>query len=203
MRAHTSVAMVAEVDATAALLAEVAKPERALDAIARHVRTLEAEPLPATAGKWKRALGVDWRLEYAADEAAVAPFLSGPSPGPFAVVEGVLHRFKSAGEFASIEVKRNFGPFGGNSKVQLCGRWSLDGDRVRWKASYMINAQSREVDPPSSAGMNEGRVTHVSSNLLLLRVPADSADGLLVFSKVKLKDALEELKVDADDILVV
>ena len=197
------------------LLAEVAKTERSLTVIASLVKMLEEESeLPSTAGKQKRALAGSWKVEYASNEAAIAPFLTGPA-GPFEVVEGVVHCIKESGEFSSIEVKRRVGPFG-NSKQTLGGRWSLvapdsggigsraDGKprmQMRWKASYMIDARGREVDPPRSAGVHEARVAHASPQLLLLRIPPDSTDaaGLLVFSKVTLKAALEDLKVAEDE----
>lgn len=197
------------------LLEEVAKPERSLTTIAELVKTLEDAGLPPTAGKQKKALVGDWRVEYASDDAVIAPFLTGPL-GPFTVLEGVIHSVKETGEFNSIEVKRRLGPFG-NSKQTLGGRWSITSPAkekrgavvgkaerggaadvtTRWKASYLIDSSGRERDAPSSSEVNEARVAHASSRLLLLRIPADSIGeaGLLVFSKVQLKKVLDEFNV--------
>jgi len=184
----------------AALLAEVQKTERSLDIIAQSARTLENVELPRTAGKLKRALAASWLLEYASDEAALAPFLTGRS-GPFTVVEGIVHTFEQEGDFSSIEVTRRIGPFG-NSKNSLCGRWSVKNGYIRWKASYMLDSNGRERDPPKDAKVNEARVTYVSSQLLLLRNSSDTSagdDGLLVFSRVNLEKTLDELRVSEVD----
>ena len=107
--------------AATALLAEVAKSERSLAAIARHVATLEAAPPPSKAGALKKALQGDWKLTFASDEAAVAPFTSGAASGPFTVLEEVYHRLLTGDMVQSIEIVRRIGPFG-NSARALCGR---------------------------------------------------------------------------------
>lgn len=187
----------AETAATKQLLDEVAKPERSLDTISGLVRTLEDMPMVEKASKLKRALAADWKLEYASDADAVQPFLTGPE-SPFAVVEGIVHRWKANGEFETIEVRRKLGPFG-NSKAVLCGRFSVDGDSIRWRAAYMLDPRSREVPVPSGAGTGDMRVSYISPLLLLLR-PATDDTRLLLFARVeKLKSALDELRVSDDD----
>merc|ERR1719331_923756 len=118
----------ADADAAAAanaLLEEVKKErDRSIETIESLVRKLEESELPKK-GKLKRAVTTTWRLDYASDDAAIAPFLTGPA-GPLAVLEGVVHTMKPSGDFSSVEVKRPFGPFG-NSKAELCGKWSLSG----------------------------------------------------------------------------
>ena len=187
----------AEVTATKQLLDEISKPERSLDTISRLVQTLENVPLIEKASKLKRALAADWKLEYASDADAVQPFLTGPE-SPFAVVEGIVHRWKSNGEFQTIEVRRKLGPFG-NSKQMLCGKFSVNGDSIRWRATYILDARSREVPVPSGWGTANMRVSYISPLLLLLRPSADSS-RLLLFARVEnLKSALEELRVSDED----
>ena len=183
--------------AAAALLEEVAKEERSLSTIASLVSTLEAEPMVDKATKLKRALQADWKIEYASDSAAIQPFVTGPE-NPFAVTEGIVHRFKKTGEFETIEVRRKLGPFG-NSKATLNGKYSFEKGALRWRASYALDARSRELPPPKGAGVAEMRVTHVSPSLLLLRPTADES-SLLIFARVeKLKEWLDELRVPDEE----
>lgn len=199
----------AESKATAAaLLAEVVKDDRNLDTITALVRTLEEGFTFSTQGKLKRLLATTWRIDYASDEAALEPFLAGmvrQTPlGPLDVLEGVIPTFKVTGEFNFFEVTRPLGPFG-NAKASLCGRWSITKDVLRWRASYMIDARGREKDVEKKMDV-EARVSFVSPEAMILRTspaPETAAGaedrGLLVFARVPLKGALEELKVYTDE----
>ena len=119
-------AAAASADTTAAasqLLAEVAKEQRSLPAIASLVATLEAAPPPP---KLKKAVLGDWKLTFASDEAAVGPFTTGAADGKFVVLEEVLARMADGSKptITSVEVIRRIGPFG-NSASSLNGFWSL------------------------------------------------------------------------------
>jgi hypothetical protein len=197
----------AESKATAAaLLAEVVKDDRNLDTITALVRTLEEGFTFSTQGKLKRLLATTWRIDYASDEAALEPFLAGMvGKGPLPTfLEGVIPTFKATGEFNFFEVTRPLGPFG-NAKASLCGRWSITKDVLRWRASYIIDARGREKDVEKKMDV-EARVSFVSPEALILRTapaPENAAGaedrGLLVFARVPLKGALEELKVYTDE----
>ena len=85
------------------ILAEIAKEERSLEAIASALSVLEAAP-PL---KLKRAVAGDWKLVFASDAAAVEPFSVGTASGPFVVLEDIYHRMQTTGNTVqSIEGER-------------------------------------------------------------------------------------------------
>lgn len=77
------------------LLDEIAKEQRTMATVSSAIATLESAPSPT---KLKRAVVGDWKLVYASDESAVAPFAVGASSGPFVVLEDIFHRFQSSGD---------------------------------------------------------------------------------------------------------
>ena len=194
--------------ARTALLAEVAREERSLPSVAASLTKLEADFEAMPAKKRARALQGDWKLVFASDEAAVAPFTTGSASGPFAVLEDVYLRLSSS-DLQAIEVVRKVGPFG-NAAQSLHGRWSVtaggegEGDVLSWRTMFMVNERSREVDPPKDMPTaNEARVTHVSSELLVVR-RADDASSYVIwtrFDKGELKKALDDASVESEMIL--
>ncbi len=193
--------------ATEARLLELVRQDerdlRTLDSMLAELGPAAGEPPPRTN---KKLIVGDWSLEYASDERAVAPFSTGLGTGPFAVVEGVVQRFrKSDSRCETLEVVRRFGPFG-NAKSALCGRWSLgaDGGSVRWRAQYAIDERGREQGVDGAAA-NEARIAHASKALLVLRMAAggggEAAGGLCIFSRLaSLKRALNEWNVADEEV---
>jgi len=213
-----------ESKAQAALLEEVAKPQRSLSAITAHVATLEAVEQPT---KIKKAVLGDWKLTFASEEAAVRPFTTGAANGPFAVLEEAFCRLLVGDVVQIIEVVRRIGPFG-NSAVSLNGKWSLAGDKgsakrkggggmaassetddaeasaaISWRTTYMINERGREVDPPKDVpASHDATVTHISPELMVLRF----GSSFCVFTKMEKGAIKKSLDSDysvfgADDIL--
>lgn len=183
-------------DDEAKLVAECRKEERSLAVIQGLVEVLAAEP---PAAKPKRELLGDWSLEFVSDADAVVPVTSGEI-GKFATIEGVVHRLQKDNLVETIEVARQFGPFG-NARRALNGKWSVEKTptetMVRWRYSYMIDQYGRERDPPSAqqeAGTQEVKLSYVSGGLMLLAIGEGSS--VLVFSKVpNLTEWLEENRV--------
>lgn len=194
---RASAAIASDAD-EARLLTEVRKDERSLPAIQGLVDALAAEDAPA---KPKRALLGDWELEYASDADAVSLITTGEI-GNFAVVEGVVHRYLKDNAVETIEVARQFGPFG-NARRALNGKWSVEKSgsdaMVRWRYTYLIDQFGRERDPPSAqlqAGTHEVLVGYLSANLMLLT----RGDAVLVFSRVpNLIEWLEENRVATEE----
>lgn len=191
--------------AASALLVEVGKEDRSMASIDKLVGTLETTP--RNNNKIKKAVLGDWKLVYATDADAVKLFTSGGADGPFAVLEDVYLRLQSGSEVQSIEVVRKIGPFG-NVAQSLFGKFQLGGggedeaDTLSWRPTYMVNERGREVDAPSdAAARKEWQLTHVSSELLVLRRTASSYVVCTKLAKGKLSAALEEAAVDADLIL--
>lgn len=187
--------------ARSALLEEVSRDERSLQSIASLLSTLETGVPPPK--KLKRAVLGDWKLVFASDEAAVAPFTAGGASGPFAVLEDVYMRLKSD-DVQAIEVIRKVGPFG-NTAQSLFGKWSVAGaDGFSWRTKYMVNENSREVEPPKDAPTaHAARATHVSAELLVLRRDADSG-SYVIWTKLgsgELKKQLDDYAVDSENIM--
>ena len=190
--------------AASALLVEIGKEDRSMASIDRLVGTLETTPRNK---KIKKAVLGDWKLVYATDADAVSLFTAGGADGPFAVLEDVYLRLRSGSEVQAIEVVRKIGPFG-NMAQSLYGKFTLGGggedeaDTLSWRPTYMVNERGREVDAPSdAAARKEWQLTHVSSELLVLRRAASSYVVCTKLAKGKLSAALEEAAVDADEIL--
>ena len=180
------------------LLGEIAKEQRSMDTITTSLATLEASPVP---GKLKRAVVGDWKLVFASDQSAVAPFVTGASDGPFAVLEDIYHRVETL-NVQSIEITRKIGPFG-NMCNSLHGKWSVadgDGDVMSWKTQYMLDERGREVKPPGGGASHRARASHISSELLVLR-PEAAAQSYAVFTKLgkgKLKKELDDYSIDTE-----
>jgi len=181
----------------AALLTECRKEERSLQQIERLVGSLKSQPLPS---KTKKDIAADWMLEYASDAVAVGCITCG-DVGPFAVIEGVMQRFLPGSEVESIEVLRQFGPFG-NLKRSLNGRWSTEklgkgknaeGEIIRWRYSYQIDGSGRERDVPKKVvGTQEAQLAYLSPSMLIINVPTNS-ESILVFSRIK---SLDQVLID-------
>ena len=176
----------------ATLLAECRREERSLATIEQLVSSLKSQPLPT---KPKKALLGDWLLEFASDAEAVGRITNG-DVGPFAVIEGVIHRFLKGNEVESIEVLRRFGPFG-NMKRSLNGRWGVDkdgeGQAIRWRYTYQIDGDGRERDTPKQE-TTEAQLGYSSSDLLIFGF----GDSVLVFSRIpSLDTVLVDLRVAA------
>ncbi|KAL1523165.1 hypothetical protein AB1Y20_018120 [Prymnesium parvum] len=185
------------------LLTECRQDERSLPTIRRLCDALSSTELPA---KPKRELLGDWRLEFASDAGAVSPLTTGEI-GQFAVIEGVVHRFLKDNLVETIEVARQFGPFG-NTRRGLNGKWSLErsGTEVclRWRYTYLIDEYGRERDPPKlqqEAGTHEVKLEYVSSGLILLSPGEENGEkSLLVLSRVpNLVEWLEENRVAREE----
>jgi hypothetical protein len=171
------------------LLEECAKDERSLSLINTAVTELEQAELPK---KLKKTMLGDWRLAFAGDQEA-ANMLLASKANPILTIEGVLACFSKGDAMRAIEVSRPFGPFSNRRKV-LEGRWGLEkSGEVRFRYTYLMEGRSRrEEDVPESAkGTQTAQVTHVSEELLVLR---RSATSFLLFEKVDLQQALEELR---------
>ena len=178
----------AAAQARTALLAEVTKEKRSLATIAAQLGVLEAAPRPS---KIKRALQGDWKLTFASDEAAVAPFATGAANGPFAVLEEVYCRLLSGDAINVVEVVRKIGPFGNTAQV-LCGRFSVAGEKgsskkaksvegppeLSWRTTYMIDERGKEVDIPNDLrDRRSAFATHVSSDLMVMRIGASPSSS--------------------------
>jgi len=185
----------------AKLLAECRKEERSLSVIEGLVDTLAADPPVA---KPKRELLGDWSLEYASDADPLALITTGEI-GNFATIEGVVHRLCKDNEVETIEVARQFGPFG-NARRALNGKWSIEKSPaetlVRWRYTYLIDQFGRERDPPSSqqqAGTREVKLSYVSDGLLLISV-GEGLRSVLIFSRVpNLTEWLDENRVATEE----
>ena len=100
------------------LLGEIEKEERSMDTIAASLATLEASP---AAGKLKRAAVGDWKLVFASDQAAVAPFVTGASDGPFNVLEDIYHRVEALSvQSIEMQVPTGFQPATPNLPANAC-----------------------------------------------------------------------------------
>jgi len=199
-RAVSASALVASAADENRLIAECRKDERSLNAIQDLVGTLSEEPEPA---KPKRELLGDWTLEYASDAQIVAAFTTGEI-GQFSVIEGVVHRLLKDNVVETIEVARQFGPFG-NARRALNGKWSVektaDEIMVRWRYTYLIDQFGRERDTPSAqaqAGTQELKLSYLSKSVMLFT--RDDASSVLVFSRVpNLIEWLEENRVATEE----
>mmetsp|Transcript_584 Transcript_584/g.1736 ORF Transcript_584/g.1736 Transcript_584/m.1736 type:complete len:241 (+) Transcript_584:67-789(+) len=196
------------------LLRECSKDERSLERISTLVNELSAA---ASVSKAKQAVLGDWRLVFAGDADALAPFTSGEVKPPFGVVEDVFCRFEKGNSMKAIEVERRIGPFG-NARRSLVGRYSVDtgknrADRLRFKYLWMDDYNGRERDPPVSAAVEaEVVASQAEGSVLVLRLgqpqekgttPADmTAGSILVWSKLRAKELdrlLDELGVKKED----
>jgi hypothetical protein len=196
------------------LLRECSKDERSLERISALVNKLSSA---AGASKAKQAVLGDWRLVFAGDAAALAPFTSGEVKPPFGIVEDVFCRFDKGSSMKSIEEERRIGPFG-NAKRSLVGKYSVEAsrgqpDRLRFKYRWMDDPNGRERDPPTSAAVEAELIaSQAGDSVLVLRVgeprgngaaPADgSAGSILVWSKLRPKELdrmLGELGVKKED----
>ena len=186
--------------ARSALLAEVARDERSLQSIASLLDTLETDVPPPK--KLKRAATGDWKLVFASDEAAVTPFTAGGASGPFAVLEDVFMRLKGD-DMQAIEIIRKVGPFG-NTAQSLFAKWGVNEESFSWRTTYMVNQNSREVEPPKDMPTKHvARVTHASTELLVLRRDSDSS-SYAIWTKLgsgALKKELDDYSVDAELVL--
>eukprot|EP00966_Prymnesium_polylepis_P078430 1818191-Prymnesium_polylepis.2 len=197
---HRRAALVASAADEARLLTECRKEERSLQLIQQLIGKLSEEPPPT---KPKRELLGDWSLEYASDADAVVPVTSGDI-GRFAVIEGVAHRLLKNNEMETIEVARQFGPFG-NARRGLNGKWSFEKEKgadeivLRWRYTYLIDPFGRERDPPAAqkeAGTHELALSYLSDELMLLT----SGGSQLVFSRLpNLLAWLEEYRVATEE----
>jgi len=186
--------------ARTALLSEIVKEQRSMETIASALATLEGSPSPA---KLKRAMVGDWKLVFASDGNALAPFATGASAGPFTVLEDIYHRIESL-SVQSLEVTRKIGPFG-NSCNSLHGRWSFvtgDENLMSWKVQYMLDERGREVNAPGDGVARRARASHVSSSLLVLRPEAEgAAQSYAIFSRLgtgQLKKELDGYSVGSE-----
>lgn len=196
--------------AASELLRECSKDERSLERISELVDELSSA---AGVSKAKRAVLGDWRLVFAEDADALAPFTSGEVKPPFGIVEDVFCRFEKGSSMKAIEVERRIGPFG-NSKRSLVGKYSVEAakdrpDRLRFKYLWMDDSNGRERDPPVTAAVEAEVVTgQGEGSVLVLRVgdakgAEDRAAGsILVWSKLRAKELdrmLDELGVKKED----
>jgi len=197
----------AAADAGAALLEEIGRDERSLATMASLLAELESAGSPATEKKLKRAVVGDWKLVFVSDESALAPFTATGASGPFVVLEDVYSRWFSDDTVQSIEVVRKVGPFG-NVANSLCGRWGArrssedETSVLTWRPQYMIDERYREVDPPSTAP-REMRVSHVSDELLALRLK-EAEESYCIFTRLAkgaLKKELDAFSVESEMVM--
>ena len=191
--------------AAKALLDLCARDERDVGTIGGLVAELEALPLHGGKGATRNALVGDWALAFATGDDALTPFVTGSAPSSSAssplslgVVEAIFHSWRPANaEFSTIEVVRNFGVWGKNSKSALHGKFKLnDEGALSWRTSYMIDAQGREQEPPEAerGAQRSARLSHVSSDVMVLRVGSGGAFAVLK-RITNLRAELEELNV--------
>lgn len=182
----------------ASLLAECRLEVRSLPSIERLINALKSQQLPA---KPRKMIVADWLLEYASDMGAVARF-TGEDLGPFAVTEGLIHRFMPGNAVESIQVVRRFGPFG-NFKRSLNGRWSLDESNpqaIRWRYTYQVDSSGREREMPGQQERTcQASIAYMSPSLLILTFcTAGQSDSVTVFSHISsLEPVLVEFRVAA------
>ena len=187
---------------TAALEEECSKPERSLGRIAELVETLAADPVVA---RPKKAVLGDWRLVFASNEEALAPFTSRCVSPPFGVVEDIFCRIDRGNDMRIIEVERRVGPFG-NAKRALQARYDIvaagkgSADRLAFQARWMDDPSGRETEPPSREKVSAELIA--AGSLIVLRDIATGsgspASSCLVFSRLSPKQlarALDDLGV--------
>ena len=187
------------------LLRECSKEERSLERIGTLVSELSTTAA-VTNSKAKRAIIGDWRLVFAGDAAALAPFTSGEVRPPLGVLEDLFCRFEKGSSMKVIEVERRIGPFG-NAKRSLVGKYSVASsgtdktERLRFKYLWMDDANGREAEPPTKNAIEA--VVSTSGSILILRVGVDEArntsidaiptDSLLVWTKLRARELDREL----------
>mmetsp|Transcript_43361 Transcript_43361/g.137121 ORF Transcript_43361/g.137121 Transcript_43361/m.137121 type:complete len:230 (-) Transcript_43361:67-756(-) len=182
----------------AALEEECSKPERSLGRIAELVETLAADPVVA---RPKKAVLGDWRLVFASNEEALAPFTSRCVSPPFGVVEDIFCRIDRGADMRIIEVERRVGPFG-NAKRALQARYDIvaagkgSANRLAFQVRWMDDPSGRETEPPSKEKVSAELIA--AGSLIVLRDIASPASSCLVFSRLSPKQlarALDDLGV--------